>query len=467
MSDKAIQYVKDYPSAKVKLAITDIDGILRGKVIHKDKFLSIIEKGFGFCDVVFGWDSSDDLYDNTDFTGWHTGYPDANAMIDLSTFRKVPWDNDIPFFLADFAPLPICPRNLLKRIRQEALNAGFTPFFSAEFEWFNFNETSWSLFDKDFKDIKPLTPGMFGYSILRSSYSSQSKTELYSADSTNNYFNDLFDLMLRFDVPIEGLHTETGPGVYEAAILYSDILEAADRAVLFKTGVKEIAYRHGIIASFMAKWNEKLPGCSGHVHQSLWNAKSTKNLFYDKKDKNGMSKLMQSYVAGQLYCLPYILPMYASTVNSYKRLVEGAWAPTTLTWGMDNRTTALRPLSGGEKSARLEARVPGSDINPYLAMAACLASGLYGIKNKLKLEQPQTTGNGYEEFKYGVLPKNLKEATQAMKKSKLAKELFGEGFVNHFVQTREWEWQQYQKAVKNKSNKAISNWELKRYFEII
>ncbi|MCH8317842.1 MAG: glutamine synthetase, partial [Bacteroidetes bacterium] len=145
---------------------------------------------------------------------------------------------------------------------------------------------------------------------------------------------------------------------------------------------------------------------------------------------------------------------------------------TTLTWGMDNRTTALRPLAGGEKSARLETRVTGSDINPYLAMAACLASGLYGIKNKLKLDQPQTTGNGYEDFKYGRLPKNLNEATQAMKKSGLAKELFGEGFVNHFVQTREWEWRQFEKAKserqgKEKDAKAVTNWELKRYFEII
>ncbi|MBN4051502.1 glutamine synthetase [bacterium AH-315-M05] len=495
MSDKAIQYVKDYPSAKVKLAITDIDGILRGKVIHKDKFLSILEKGFGFCDVVFGWDSSDDLYENVDFTGWHTGFPDANAMIDLSTFRKVPWDNDIPFFLADFTdnngnPLPICPRNLLKRIKQETLDTGFTPFFSVEFEWFNFKETPNSLYGKNFRNIRPITPGMFGYSILRSSFpimqipdKSKTKDNQPEADPclpageapqaeknkksqpNKTFFNNIFDWLKLYNVPLEGLHTETGQGVYEAAILYSDILEAADRAVLFKTGVKEIAYRHEVIACFMAKWNEKLPGCSGHVHQSLWQGK--KNLFYDKKDKNGMSKLMQSYVAGQLYCLPYILPMYAPSINSYKRLVEGAWAPTTLTWGMDNRTTALRTLTGGEKSARLETRVPGSDINPYLAMAACLASGLYGIKKRMKLKQPQTTGNGYEEFKYGVLPKNLKEATQAMKKSELAKELFGEGFVNHFVQTREWEWRQYQKAVKNKSNKTISNWELKRYFEII
>jgi len=164
-------------------------------------------------------------------------------------------------------------------------------------------------------------------------------------------------------------------------------------------------------------------------------------------------------VAGQLHCLPHILPFYAPTINSYKRLVEGAWAPTTLTWGTDNRTTALRVLAGSPKAARLETRVCGSDANPYLGMAAALASGLYGIKNNLKLEQPKTVGNGYQELKYGTLPKNLHEATQAMRSSELAAQLFGEAFVDHFARTREWEWKQFAAVV--------TDWEMKRYFEII
>jgi glutamine synthetase len=299
-----------------------------------------------------------------------------------------------------------------------------------------------------------LSPGMFGYSILRSTF-------------RNDFMSDLFDLLKKFDVPIEGLHTETGPGVYEAAILYAKISEAADRATLFKTAVIEIAYKHNIIATFMAKWNENLPGCSGHVHQSLWNEKSERNLFYDKTDENKMSALMKSYVAGQLYCLPHILPMYAPTINSFKRLVEGAWAPTTLTWGIDNRTVALRVLNGSKKSARLETRVVGSDMNPYLAMAACLASGLYGIKNNLELKQSPTTGNGYRDSKHGVLPTNLDVATKKMKDSALAKELFGEKFVEHFTLTREWEWRQYEKDVPDTGSKTVTDWELKRYFEII
>jgi glutamine synthetase len=447
----ALDYVKNHPSGKVKIAFTDIDGILRGKYIAAEKFLSIVNSNSGFCDVIFGWDSADVAYDNVSYTGWHTGYPDAPARIDISTFRKIPWENDVPFFLGDIIdadgnPAYVCPRQLVRKIVNEAKSEGFTPYFSQEFEWFNFAETPQSAQDKKYRDLTPLTPGMFGYSILRSTLK-------------NPYFTDLFELMKKFDVPLEGLHTETGPGVYEAAILYSGMLEAADRAALFKTGVKEIAYKHNIMATFMAKISENLPGCGGHVHQSLWDKDGKNNLFADEKDKLKISDLMRSYIAGQLYCLPHVLPMYAPTINSYKRLVEGAWAPTTLTWGIDNRTVALRVLCGGSKSTRLEMRVIGSDANPYLAMAAALASGLYGIRKKLELKQPATTGNGYRDFSNGVLPGNLWEATQQMKNSAVAKEILGNKFVEHFTQTREWEWRQHLKAV--------TDWEYKRYFEII
>ncbi len=436
---------------KIKLAVTDIDGVLRGKVISFDKFKSIAESGFGFCDVVFGWDAGDVAYDNANITGWHTGYPDATAIIDIQTYRRIPWDNDIPFFLADFDSagsnaLQICPRALLKKVVKNINDAGFQAFCSQEFEWFNLVDNTDELYAGKFRDLKPMTQGMFGYSVLRASQRSA-------------FFNDLFDLLKKFDVPLEGIHTETGPGVYEAAIMYSGALEAADRAVLFKSSVKEIGHRHGVLPTFMAKFNENLPGCSGHVHQSLWSKDGKQNLFYDKKKRNNISALMESYIAGQLYCLPYILPMFAPTVNSYKRLVEGAWAPTTLTWAVDNRTTALRALPGGEKSARLETRVVGSDSNPYLAIAACLASGLYGVKKKLKLDVTATVGNGYANKTNGVLPANLWQATQAMKDSDLAKELFGESFVSHFAGTREWEWRQF--------SKVVTDWELKRYLEII
>jgi len=446
-----LQYVSDHPSGRVKVAFSDIDGILRGKYISAEKFSSAIDNGLGFCNVIFGWDAGDVVYDNVKYTGWHTGYPDCPGMLDINTFRKIPWENDVPFFLGELTdekgkPSPVCPRQLLKKILNEVTRNGYSAVFSQEFEWYNFAETPQTANDKHFKNLTPLTPGMFGYSILRSSYE-------------NPFFNDLFDWLKKFNVPLEGIHTETGPGTYEAAITFSDALEAADRAVLFKTAVKEIAYRHGIIATFMAKINENLPGCGGHVHQSLWDKGGKKNLFYNEKDKMKISEVARSYLAGQLYCLPHILPLFAPTINSYKRLVEGAWAPTTLTWGMDNRTVALRVLANSSKSCRLETRVIGSDVNPYLAMGGCLASGLYGIKNKLKLKQPATIGNGYEDFSNGVLPSTLIEATRQMKASKIAKELFGETFVEHFTQTREWEWKQHLKSV--------TDWEYKRYFEII
>jgi len=445
------KYLKENDIQKIKFAFADIDGVLRGKVIHPKKFIDGLETGYGFCDVVWGWDSSDAVYDNVKLTGWHTGYPDQMCRVDLSTLRNVPWDNDIPFFLADFSKadgndLPACGRSLLKRIAKQCADMGYHAEFAQEFEWFNFVETPQSLNEKSFTNLESLTPGMFGCSILRTSLN-------------DDFYNDLFDLMLQFNIPLEGLHTETGPGVYEAAILHDEVLAAADKAVLFKTAVKEIANKHGVMATFMAKWNESLPGCSGHLHQSLWTKDQSKNLFYSADDAYNMSDLHKHYLAGQLHCLPQILPMYAPTINSYKRLVEGAWAPTTITWGVDNRTTALRVIHTSEKYTRLETRIPGSDTNPYLAMAAALASGLYGVKNKLPLNIPATAGNGYEDKRNGSLSPNLFEAATIMKNSALAKELFGEAFVDHFTNTRLWEWKQY--------GKAVTDWELKRYFEII
>lgn len=450
--EQIIQQIKESKHNKIRVAIVDIDGILRGKVMHRNKFLSALEGGFGFCDVVFGWDMADELYDGVDVTGWHTGFPDAPARIDISSYRTIPWQDNLPTFLADFGQqsgndLPVCPRSLLRNVAKKCRDMGYVPVFSQEFEWFNFEENSSYINERKFTQPYPLTHGMFGYSILRSSLK-------------DDYFNDLFDQLELFDIPLEGLHTETGPGVYEAAIQYSEIEQSADRAALFKTAVKEIAYKHGILATFMAKYKAELPGCSGHVHQSLWNESKSVNLFYDEKTSDHISPLMKRYMAGQLYCLPHLLPMYAPTINSYKRLVEGAWAPTTLTWGIDNRTTALRALPTSSKAARLETRVVGSDVNPYLAMAACLASGLYGIENNLSLDDiPATVGNGYENFSNGKLPANLKDATDQMRESTVAKQLFGDEFVSHFTKTRDWEWKQFAQAV--------TDWEVQRYFEII
>jgi len=438
------------PTQKVKVAVTDIDGVMRGKYLHKDKFLSAAEGGgFGFCNVVFGWDSADVCYDNATYTGWHTGYPDAVARVDLSTARTVPWDGGVPFFLADFedgrgGALPVCPRSLLKKIVARAQDAGFMPKAGLEFEWFNFQETPESLAAKQYVSPKPLTPGMFGYSLVRMA-------------NSRPFFNAMLDELGAFGVPIEGLHTETGPGVFEAAIQAADALEAADRGVLFKTSVKEIGQRFQVMPTFMAKWNSALPGCSGHMHQSLWTKNG--NAFDDDKDPRRMSKVFKSYLAGQLRGLADLLPFFAPTVNSYKRLVDGYWAPTKVTWGMDNRTVALRVIPGGPKATRVEVRVSGSDINPYLALAASIGAGLWGIAQDLKLDDAPVEGSAYMVEKAVRLPRTLQEATRRLSESKLAREILGEEFVDHYVRTREWEWRQFQDAV--------TDWELRRYFEVI
>jgi glutamine synthetase len=434
---------------KVKVACSDIDGILRGKYLHIDKFAGALDGGFGFCDVVFGWDSQDQCYDNTQVTGWQHGFPDALARLDVSTLRRVPWDGNVPFFLGEFvnadgSPYPVCPRQILKRVLKRAEKLGFAPMCGIEYEWFNFAETPQSWAAKKGVGPETITPGMFGYSLLR-------------MGDQRGFFNALMDDMLAFGVPIEGLHTETGPGVYEVALQFSGALEAADRAILFKTGAKEIGKRFGVMPSFMAKWNQGYPGCSGHIHQSLSDGK--RNLFYDAKSKRSMSKLFESYLAGQLQALMQFAPMFWPTVNSYKRLVDGFWAPVKPTWGLDNRTASFRVIAGSPKATRLETRCPGADINPYLATAAVVAAGLHGVEKGLKLTTPPITGTNQGAENIPRAPRSLIETTRIFQGSDIARDWFGDLFVDHFAATREWEWRQWQDAV--------TDWELKRYFEII
>ena len=271
------------------------------------------------------------------------------------------------------------------------------------------------------------------------------------------FFNALMDEMGAFGVPIEGLHTETGPGVYEVAIAFSGALESADRAILFKTGAKEIGKRFGVMPSFMAKWSQALPGCSGHIHQSLSDGR--KNLFFDARGRHAMSPLFESYLAGQVACLMEFAPMFWPTINSYKRLVDGFWAPVKPTWGVDNRTASFRVIAGSPKSTRLETRCPGADVNPYLAMAAVIAAGLHGVEKGLKLTAPPITGTNQGADHIPRAPRSLIETTRIFQRSEIARDWLGDTFVDHYAATREWEHRQWQDAV--------TDWELKRYFEII
>ncbi|MTB50955.1 glutamine synthetase family protein [Lewinella sp. W8] len=444
-----IERLEELDQPFVKVAITDIDGILRGKYMAREKVVEAAKRGFGFCNVVFGWDSNDQVYDNATLSGWHTGYADGLARLDPTTLREIPWEDGTPFCLADFAHdqsglADACPRTLLKRVVAKAESMGFTPKFGPEFEWFTLRETPDSLVEKGYHRPLPISPSMFGYSILRTTLNAP-------------FFRDLLHQLRAFRIPLEGLHTETGPGVLEAAIRYDDVLSAADRAVLFKTAVKEIAYRHGFLATFMAKWREDLPGCSGHLHQSLW--RDGENQFGSAEHPRGMSKLMEHYVAGQLHCLPELMPLLAPTINSYKRYVAGSWAATGMNWGIGNRTTALRVIAADPGSTRLETRLPGADANPYLSIAAALAAGLYGIERELPLTTEAIQGNAYADQDQPSLPRTLAEAVGRMKASELPGQLLGDAFCRHFIATREWEVRQHEVAV--------TDWELRRYLEII
>ena len=445
------------PTQKVKVAVTDIDGVMRGKYLHKDKFLSAAEGGgFGFCNVVFGWDSADVCYDNATYTGWHTGYPDAVARVDLSTARTVPWDGGVPFFLADFedgrgGPLPVCPRSLLKKIVARAQDAGFMPKAGLEFEWFNFQETPESLAAKQYVSPKPLTPGMFGYSLVRMA-------------NSRPFFNAMLDELGAFGVPIEGLHTETGPGVFEAAIQAADALEAADRGVLFKTSVKEIGQRFQVMPTFMAKWNSALPGCSGHMHQSLWTKNG--NAFDDDKDPRRMSKVFKSYLAGQLRGLADLLPFFAPTVNSYKRLVARGsmsgftWAPIFVCYGSNNRTNMIRiPMNG----PRIECRAADISCNLYLGAAMMLMAGLEGIREKLDPGDPHRenmylhTPETLKSMGIEHLPRTLGEAVDAFEADPLSAQVMGPLMFDAYVKFKRAEWVEY--------HTHVSDWEIARYLK--
>jgi glutamine synthetase len=448
-AEEARRFIDEGGHSHVKVGVTDIDGVLRGKYVSRDKFLSALEKGFGFCDVIVGWDSNDQLYDNVTYTGWHTAYPDAPVRLLPDTGRILPFEDDLPFFLCELAgeAEAICPRGLLRRVLRNAEEMGFAASAALEYEFFLFEETPDSVRAKGYRDLKPLTPGYFGYSVLRSSVHAE-------------FYRELLDTCRAMDMELEGLHTETGPGVLEAAISVDEALRAADKAVLFKTFTKVIAQRQGLMATFMAKWSNSWPGQSGHIHLSLRDRSTGRSVFHDAGGERGMSQTMRHFIGGQQKLMPEILAMVAATVNSYSRLIPGFWAPTSATWGIENRTTALRAIPGSPSAQRVEYRIAAADANPYIALTAALASGLWGVANKVEPEAP-VAGNAYELAASPALdlPRTLWEAAQRLKESKVARSLFGDAFVYHFAATREWEEREFRKH--------ITDWELARYFEII
>ncbi len=432
----------------IKVGVFDMEGVLRGKYMSREKFYAALEGGFGFCDVILGWDSNDQLYDNVSYTGWHTGYPDALARVLPGSCRELPFEERGLFFLCEFdgQAEAICPRGVLRRVVDKARTMGYEPHSAFEYEFSVFNETRDSVRDKKYHALQPVAPGLFGYSVLRNTVDSE-------------IYRDLLTLSERMDFELEGLHEETGPGAWEAAIAVDKALSSADKAALFKTFSKVALQRQGLIATFMAKWSPDYPGQGGHIHLSLWNEVG-KSVFFDKTKAHNMSDVMRYFVGGQQRLMPELLAMVAPTINAYTRLVPGFWAPTDANWSVENRTCALRVIPGSEKSQRVEYRIAAADANPYIVLSAALASGLWGIENKIEPEA-SVQGNAYEHKspKHLSLPTSLWEAAQRLKQSSIARELFGDAFVEHFSASREWEEREFRKH--------ITDWELARYFEII
>ena len=432
----------------VKVGAFDIDGVLRGKYLSRAKFESALEHGFGFCDVVLGWDTADQLYDNVRYTGWHTGYPDAIVRLLPESCRALPWEDPMLFFLGEFggAAEKICPRGLLRRVLDRGRELGFESCAGFEYEFFVFAETPDSVRDKHYRNLRPITPDSFGYSVIRNSVWS-------------DFYRALLETCERMDLAIESLHEETGPGVIEAAIGVDQGLAAADKAALFKTFSKVVAQRRGLMATFMAKWSKEWPGQSGHIHLSLKDA-AGQPVFHDPSKPHSMSDTQRWFVGGQQKLMPEWLAMVAPTVNSYTRLIPGFWAPTDAAWGVDNRTTSLRVIPGPPSSQRVEYRIAAADANPYVVLSAALASGFWGIANRVEPE-PMVEGNAYQQRfpEHLALPRTLWEAAQRLKASKTARDWFGDEFVLHYAATREWEEREFRRH--------ITDWELARYFEII
>ncbi|KAG0641382.1 hypothetical protein HOY80DRAFT_954540 [Tuber brumale] len=449
---------------KVKLAGVDVDGIHRGKLISKKKFLSIAESGFGFCSVIFGWDMHDRSYfRELDISNSANGYRDLLAKVDLQSFRRIPWEDQrgVPFFLVSFhdpdtkEPIAPCPRGLLSTAARKVEEKGWSAMAGAEYEFFNFREDPHSLVASKGSTLEHITPGMFGYSLTR-------------PVQNQDFYYGVFNACKKFRVDIEGWHTESGPGVYEAALEFGGVKEMADRAGLFKYVVKSLGSQYGITPCFMAKPKEGLPGNSGHMHISLVDSDGNNIFARSERDPEAsrdlayLSDIGRHFLAGVLEGLPSIMPLLAPTVNSYKRLVENFWAPVTVSWGLEHRAASIRLISpplASPKATRFEIRTCGADANPYYVLAAVLTTGLRGVEKKLEIPV-SPLGVGEETGGGERLARNLMEAVKKMAaRGSVAREVFGDAFVDHYAGTREHEWRLWEEAV--------TDWEIRRYIETV
>ncbi|MCP3392109.1 glutamine synthetase [Bradyrhizobium sp. CCGB12] len=435
-----------HESRKALIGVCDFDGVLRGKLVLSDD-VSAGDRIIKFSEAVLAWDCSDRVIQANSAQELPSVFGDADLRVLSATARAVPTCHDRFLYLAEFAGAheSICPRGVLRKVLRRAADHGYSCTAGFEFEFTLFNESAETIHKKPYDQWVPLTRGPFGYSVARTLAS-----------------NELFDEILAFcddaRLPLSGLHFETGPGAIEASLRHCDALEAADRAVLLKSIVKSWAQTRGMMATFMAKVSENWPGQSGHIHISM--SSNGQNAFYDGKASRNISGTMNQFVGGQLKYMNDFCVLAAPNVNSYKRLLPGFWAPTCPSWGVDNRSCAVRVIPGNESAHRLEYRLSGADINPYLALAGAIGSGILGVEENAVLATP-IAGDASEErhAAYEPLPQNLAEATSRFAQSQEAIDVFGDRFVEAFSRSRRWEWD----AVQHR----VSDCERERYFEVI
>jgi glutamine synthetase len=431
----------------VLVCMTDMQGRLMGKRVTGHYFLDTVDHGTHACNYLLTVDMEMEPVPGFKAASWDKGYGDFGIVPDLGTLRRIPWLPGTALVLGDVVDdegqnVPHAPRSILKRQIARLARLGYAAKMASELEFYIFEDSFDSARQKSYKGVKPAGWYFEDYHILQTS-----KEEALTRAVRNG--------MDEAGIPIESSKGEWGPGQAEINVVYTTALDMADRHVVFKNGVKEIAESQGKSVTFMAKWDHALAGSSCHIHSSLWDSTRDKALFHDAKGPHGMSALFRHYIAGQLALAREMTFFLAPTINSYKRFQAGSFAPTKAVWSFDNRTAGFRVIGEG-KGARVECRIPGADVNPYLAFAALLAAGLHGIENKLVLGAPYS-GNAYAAAEIPEVPKTLRDATAALEKSKALRKAFGGEVIDHYVHAARWEQAEY--------DRRVTDWELIRYFE--
>ena len=431
----------------VLVALVDMQGRLLGKRLTGHFFLESLAQGTHACNYLLTLDMEMEPVPGFKAASWDKGYGDFTIQPDLATLRRIPWLPATALVLGDVVDhegglVPHAPRSMLKRQLARLQRKGYSAKAATELEFYIFDDSFAGAREKGYKGVKPAGWYAEDYHIFQTS----KEEELVRAIRNG---------MDAAGIPVESSKGEWSPGQAEINLVYADALAMADRHAIYKNGVKEIAHGQGKSVTFMAKWDNGVAGSSSHLHSSLWDAKGAKALFHDAKAPHHMSALFRRYLAGQLALAREMTYFLAPTINSYKRFQAGTFAPTKAVWSFDNRTAGFRVL--GEGSAmRVECRIPGADVNPYLALAATIAAGLHGIEQKLALERP-FAGNAYAAKEIREVPKTLRDAIAALDGSKALRSALGDEVIDHYVHAASWEQAEY--------DRRVTDWELVRYFE--